>query len=100
MLFRSVAFYVTIIKQFDQVLSVPQGDNYYLGTAVGTTIRELASLIEQLKGESCNILWGGIPYRPLDVMNAVAPTELNSKSICWSSSIALAQGVKRLLETK
>ena len=56
--------------------------------------------MESLKGEKCNILWGGLPYRPLDVMHAVAPLGLNPKAIHWLPKVTLLQGLRRLLESK
>lgn len=46
---------------------------YHLGTGRGHSIRELASIIEQKFGKKANIAWGARPYRPRDVMHAVAP---------------------------
>ncbi len=46
---------------------------YHLGTGQGHSIRELASIIEKKYGKKTNILWGARPYRPRDVMHAVAP---------------------------
>ncbi len=46
---------------------------YHLGTGQGHSIRELASIIEKKYGKKANISWGARPYRPRDVMHAVAP---------------------------
>ena len=46
---------------------------YHLGTGRGHSIREVASIIEKKYGKKANIAWGARPYRPRDVMHAVAP---------------------------
>lgn len=47
--------------------------DYHLGTGKGTSIRELAEMMEYKYKKKCNIEWGALPYRPRDVMYAVAP---------------------------
>ncbi len=64
----------------------------HLGTGVGTRIRDLATMIEEIRGVKCNINWGARSYRPLDVMKAVAPVG----NINWKASIAIQEGVKML----
>lgn len=72
---------------------------FHLGTGVGTQIRELAALVEKISGNSLNINWGGRPYRPLDVMHAVAPKD-NYLSKFWQSDITLEDGIKEKLNIK
>lgn len=62
-------FYLHLIESVDLLQSKTI---FQLGTGKGTTIRELAKIIEQKTGKVANINWGGKPYRPSDVMYAVA----------------------------
>ena len=69
------------------------GDEFYLGTGKGTSIRELASMIEKKYNKRCNINWGGLSYRERDIMYAVAPIEKNDKSIGWKALVDLFDGI-------
>ena len=52
-----------MLKNMEQVLTVPNGTDFHLGTGRGISIRELAEMIEGEYGKKCNINWGGRPYR-------------------------------------
>ena len=60
------------IDHMDIVISKGLVD-YHLGTGRGMSIRDLAAFIETKYGKKTNISWGARPYRPRDVMYAVAP---------------------------
>ena len=75
--------------------SLPEG-TYHLGTGVGTSIRRLAEMLESLSGKRLNANWGALPYRPLDVMFAVAPKD-DVLSAFWKTKITLEQGLKEYL---
>lgn len=47
--------------------------DFFLGTGKGTSIRQLAHLLENKYNKKCNISWGAVPYRRNDIMYAVAP---------------------------
>lgn len=67
---------ISCIKYFidhDDLWENKKGEEYHLGTGKGTSIRELAKMVETRYGKKCNINWGGISYRERDVMHAVAP---------------------------
>ena len=76
-------FFVQIILNpisfYDKVTN---GLDFHLGTGKGTSIRELAKIIEKKYGKSCNINWGALPYRDRDIMYAVAPIGRN-RIIDW-----------------
>ena len=69
-----------------------KGEEYHLGTGRGTSIRELASMMEQATGKKCNIQWGGRSYRERDIMYAVAPTEKLAQ-LGWQAKIRLEDGI-------
>ena len=65
------------------------GLDFHLGTGVGTSIRNLATIIEEKYNKKCNINWGGLPYRDSDIMYSVAPLEKNDPSINWKAEFNL-----------
>ena len=67
-----VSFLCYIIENIDKIL-LKNHKNYFLGTGIGTSIKELAALLEEKYNKKCNIEWGARDYRPRDVMHAVAP---------------------------
>lgn len=92
-----VDFYIDAVKIQEKVPLLKNGENFYIGTGIGTKVRDLASLIETKTGKKLNILWGGIDYRPLDVMYAVAPINNNNQIIPWKARISLEDGLAQLL---
>jgi CDP-paratose synthetase len=68
-----VSFFVNIVDNIDKFIALPNGETLYLGTGKGTSIRELAELLEKTYQKRANIEWGGLSYRDKDVMHAVAP---------------------------
>jgi CDP-paratose synthetase len=89
-----VSFFLLILKQFNIFIQFPIGEEFHIGTGKGTSVRELASLMEQVFDKKCNVDWGGIPYRPLDTMYAVAPIEKNINLLNWKAEISLEQGIE------
>lgn len=83
------SFFIYVINNFEKAMSLDNGANIYLGTGKGTSIRQLAALIEAREGKKCNIAWGERPYRERDIMYAVAPIEKNLK-LGWKASISLS----------
>lgn len=68
-----VSFFDYVVRNIDLFSNLPNGEVLHLGTGTGTSIRNLAHLIEKYNHVSCNIDWGSLPYRERDVMHAVAP---------------------------
>lgn len=91
-------FFTYVVNHVDEFLKIKEsGQNFYLGTGKGTSIREVAELIEQISGKHCNINWGGRPYRERDIMRAIAPVKDNVKYIHWRTKVNLDNGIKGLL---
>ena len=89
-------FFAYVVSHTDEFLTLPEnGMDFHLGTGVGTSIREVAALMESISGKHCNINWGGRPYRERDIMKAIAPVERNQCG--WKAQIALAEGIGRML---
>jgi CDP-paratose synthetase len=90
-----VRFFMKVIENMQYISdTLPNGENFYVGTGIGTKIRNLAAIIEKNESKKCNIEWGGLQYRPMDVMYAVAPVEKNNRLIDWKSEISIEEGVK------
>jgi len=91
-----VSFFISVINNAQNILEkLPNGEEFHVGTNKGTKICDLAKIIEKNAEKSCNIDWGGLSYRPMDVMYAVAPIKKNMKIINWETKISLEDGVKK-----
>jgi len=66
-------------------------------TGVGTSIKALASMVEEILERKCNNLSGSIPYREQDIMYAAAPISKNRDVIHWKANIITKQGLSVLL---
>jgi CDP-paratose synthetase len=88
-----IAFFMYVVNNVNKFIDLPNGENLYLGTGKGTSIRELAKIIERKYHKKANIEWGGLAYRDNDVMHAVAPVgkliELGWKSEYTIENIVL-----------
>jgi nucleoside-diphosphate-sugar epimerase len=82
-----VEFYVTLVNKLD---TLDYKTNFQLGTGKGTTLKELAILIENVIGKKTKINWGGKKYRSSDVMYAVA----DISNLKWKPRIDLPKGIK------
>ena len=85
-------FFTHVLSNLDKVLSIPNATDFHLGTGRGTSIRELAEIMENKYGKKCNINWGGKLYRERDIMYAVAPIAKNIPLIGWKASISIQEG--------
>ncbi|SDP87446.1 Nucleoside-diphosphate-sugar epimerase [Eubacterium maltosivorans] len=90
-----IRFYDLVIKHYNEITE--NEEVMFLGTGNGTTIREVANIIEELCHRKLHIIWGGLQYRPSDVMYAVAPIEKNHLSF-WRANISLKQGIVKYWE--
>lgn len=89
------SFYIYLINNLDKINELYI--EFKLGTGVGTSIKELATKIENITGKKTNINWGGKPYRKTDIMKAIANTK-NLDLINWSSKITIEEGLKKIIE--
>lgn len=85
-------FFTHVLKNMDRALSVPNGTDFHLGTGRGTSIRELAGIMERKYGKKCNVHWGGRPYRERDIMYAVAPIAKNMPLMGWKAKVGIDEG--------
>ena len=61
-----------IVSNSQRFIEEPTSE-YHLGSGKGTSLRELAQMLEKKYKRNCHIAWGALPYRERDVMYAVAP---------------------------
>ena len=89
-------FFAYTVAHTGEFLALEQnGAEFHLGTGKGTSIREVAALMEEISGKKCNINWGGREYRERDIMHAVAPVDNNQCG--WKAKISLREGIGRML---
>lgn len=89
-------FFVYAVSHVDEFLALDQNSTeFHLGTGKGTSIREVAALMEEISGKKCNINWGGRPYRERDIMKAVAPVSHNPTS--WRTKISIQDGISMMI---
>lgn len=67
------SFLCFLALNLEKILRLPNGEVLHLGTGIGTQIKELAVIMENTYKQKCNIEWGALPYRDMDVMHAIAP---------------------------
>ena len=73
-----VKFYTLIIENYQ---SIKNESIIKFGTGVGTSIRDLAKLVEKVSSKKVNISWGAKKYRKNDVMKAISPKSSLTKEI-------------------
>lgn len=73
---------------------LPQGTEFHIGTGVGTTIRAMAEMVSEVTRKPLNVAWGALPYRPLDVMKAIAPVKQNNTLLQWKAKMSLVAGIQ------
>lgn len=92
------SFYCHVAQHIDTYLTLEQGEEFHLGTGIGTSLRQVAQIIEKISGHHLNIHWGGRPYRERDTMYAVAPIARNMELTGWKANIDLRNGIKMFLD--
>ena len=71
-----------------------------MGTGKGTSIKEVANIIEKVTSKKTNINWGAIEYRPLDIMRSIAPVYKLEKELNWKPKISIEDGIIKMLQEK
>jgi nucleoside-diphosphate-sugar epimerase len=92
-----VEFYCMLLENRHAIES--DVSEYHIGTGKGTSIRELAEIIQNVSGKTANVAWGKRSYRPRDVFHAIAPIGNATKDFGWSPKVDLKEGVKRVMES-
>ena len=92
-----VDFYLLIIREHE---SVPDNSEFFLGTGQGSTLRNLATIVEEVSGQEVNINWGAKAYRERDTHYAVANTSLQYRLWKWRPKISLVEGVKEYINRR
>lgn len=90
-------FYIQACKNLTEFSSLPQGQDFYIGTGRGYSLREVAVELESITGKTLNINWGAREYRDRDTMYSVAPISSNPLQSLWKSRINLHEGLERFV---
>lgn len=78
-----------------------ENEEFHVGSGSTVTPREIVGVIEELTKYKCNVEWGGLPYRPNDIMYACAPLAYNINKLGWTPTISiLEEGLKSILKNK
>jgi CDP-paratose synthetase len=88
-----VSFYLHILNNTSLL---KDADDYHVGSGKGSSLRDVADLVEKISGKKTNIDWGALDYRPLDMMRAIAPIYKLEKELNWNPKIGIQQGLKLL----
>ena len=84
-------FFYTLITKLN--IFTESYTQLYLGTGKGYSLRKVGLMMEKVSGKKLNANWGGYPYRPLDIMHAIAPISKNIELLNWKASINLEEGI-------
>ena len=89
-------FFTTIVRR---AADVENGKDFHVGKGKTSTLKDLASVIEEVTGKRANINWGGRNYRPNDIMYACAPKETIDE-IGWKARTDLREGVNKMINAR
>lgn len=90
-----IDFYYKLLLNYSKIKNKSV---FKLGTGKGHTLKEVASIIQDLTSKRVNINWGGKKYRKSDVMYAVADTSDAYNLLNWKPKISLNDGIKKYVE--
>lgn len=85
------AFSLAATRLLQNLVSCP--DRYAVSSGAPMTLREIVSIYEHVREVSLNINWGGLPYRPREVM---IPWNSGHSVPGWKPVVPLEEGVKKL----
>lgn len=92
-------FFTYVVNHAQEFYTLEKnGEEFHLGTGRGTSIQEVAAMMEKIADKKCNINWGGRPYRDRDTMYAVAPIVKNLLLIGWRARIGMREGLGLMMK--
>lgn len=92
-------FFTYVVNHAQEFYALEKnGEEFHLGTGRGISIREVATVMEEITSKKCNINWGGKPYRDRDTMYAVAPIARNLLLTGWRAKIGIREGVGLMMK--
>jgi nucleoside-diphosphate-sugar epimerase len=77
------------------IQEMPSHRHYVLGGLTPTSLKEIVTMLELLAGYRLNVIWGGRPYRPREIME---PWTKGVSLPGWEAKISLQQGLLALLQ--
>jgi nucleoside-diphosphate-sugar epimerase len=91
------SFYEHMIKHRD---NIPDNSNFKLGTGIGYSLKQVASIIESVTNKKTNINWGGKDYRKSDVMYAVANLREIKDKLTWKPKMSITEGIRKTINNR
>lgn len=88
-------FFISTINDYKKYMNLEQGCEFHLDTGIGYSLRQVATMMEDITNVKLNIDWGKLPYRDRDIMYAVAP--ISSNETDWTAQIKLKEGLQKYL---
>lgn len=82
-----VSYYLFVVENYKRFSELGT-KTFYVGSGRGTSIKELSTILEAKYNKKCNVAWGALSYREMDVMYAVAPQAENIK-LGWRPNYSL-----------
>ncbi|MFA7097688.1 MAG: NAD(P)-dependent oxidoreductase [Gammaproteobacteria bacterium] len=92
-----VDFFMTIVDNIEVVVNKSV---FHVGSGVGHSLKQIAHIIESITNKKTCVLWGGIPYRPRDVMYAVANIAEQYHQFRWRPKISIEEGIRIYVQKK
>lgn len=89
-----VDFFITLLNNIDNISN--EYIEFHLGTGIGISIKELSSIVEQVYNKPTHINWGELPYRKMDVMQAIAHTSKNKDILNWEAKVDIRNGIYKM----
>lgn len=82
-----------LCRLIDRIDVLAPEEVLHAGTGCGHSLRQVAAAMERVFGRPVNALWGARPYRPREIMRAVADVTRLRQLLGWQPSITLEQGL-------
>ncbi|MCK9164955.1 MAG: NAD(P)-dependent oxidoreductase [Candidatus Cloacimonas sp.] len=92
-----VNFYIKVVEYIDKL---PPSECFQVGTGIGYTLKEISQIMEKITGKKANINWGGKPYRPRDVMYAVANISKQYHLFGWRPKYSIYEGIEKYVSNR
>jgi nucleoside-diphosphate-sugar epimerase len=67
---------------------------YNVSTGVGRSLRQLAAAVEQALERPLRLLWGGLRYRPNELMSLIGDNRRIAADLGWRPTVGLAAGLR------
>ena len=92
---RDFVFIRDFIEAIECVIERPTVRGvFHIGTGHAPTLREVASIVEQLTGTHKLLKLGAVPYRANESMEYCVNADKAKSELCWQARTSLAEGLR------